>query len=139
MMRLKSSTKTAGFTLIEAMVVLAVMGIIAAIAWPQYQAQLRKQRRAEAVAALTRIDRELATYFSDNTFYTNYTINANISGGLRYYTASVNIPNASSYTISLAPTGDQVNDTECGTLTLTNIGVKGKSGSGSVAACWSGN
>ncbi len=133
--------KTAGFTLIEAMVVTAIIGIIAAIAWPLYNEQVRRQFRGEAVSAATRIEHEMTTWFSDNMTYTGYAISAGISGGLRYYTANVVIPNpGTTYTINLVPAGEQTKDTDCGTLTLTNTGVKGMTGTAAtVATCWSSN
>lgn len=139
-MLLHHRRNTAGFTLIEAMVVIAIISIIAAIAWPMYEELVRRQHRSEAVTASTRIAHELTTYFSDNMTFVNYPINPNISGSLRYYTVTVNPLTASTYQINLVPTGNQVKDTDCGTLTLTHTGVKGMTGTAtSVAACWSSN
>lgn len=129
-----------GFTLIEAMVVVAIIGIIAGIAWPLYETQMQKQRRTEAVSAIMRINNELTNHFSDKLVYDTYTINSTIITGLRYYTATLTTPTASSYTITLTPTGVQVSDTECGSYTLTNTGKKGHSGSAATESiCWGSN
>jgi type IV pilus assembly protein PilE len=129
-----------GLTLIEMMVVVAIIGILAGIAWPLFDAQQMKSRRAEAVSAATRINSEITNFFSDNFVYTGYTINATITGGLKYYTAAVVIPTASTYTITLTPTGVQAADAECQNYTLDNVGRKANTGtSTSVANCWGAN
>lgn len=133
-----------GFTLIEAMVVVAVIGIITAIAWPIYQAQSMKQRRTEAIGALMRISNELSAYHSDHIDdglgYSGYSVSAGISGGLRYYSVNAPVLAASTYTVTLTPIGVQATDTECANFTLTETGKKGNTGTASSAAtCWSSN
>lgn len=129
-----------GFTLIEAMVTVAIIGLIAGIAWPIYDAQQIKHRRADAVSAAMLINQELTSYFSDQLNYTGYTVSPTITAGLRYYTAAVDIPNNGVFTITLTPKGNQTGDTECGNLTLTNTGKKGHSGNATTESiCWGSN
>ncbi len=130
-----------GFTLIELMVTMAVM----AIAWPLYEAQVMKQRRAEAVSALMRISNELSDRYSDNmntTGYTTYTVSAGITNSLRYYAVSP-APTlaASTYSVTLTPIGVQTADTECANFTITNTGLKSVSGTAAAtpAICWGSN
>jgi len=52
---MRRTRRSPGFTLVELCVVLAVAGVLASIAWPSYQAQLQRSRRADAVAALLRL------------------------------------------------------------------------------------
>lgn len=129
-----------GLTLIEMMVVVAIIGILAGIAWPLFNAQQMKSRRTEAITAATRINSELTSYFPDNSFaYTGYAINAAITGSLRYYTAAVALT-ASTYTITLTPTGVQAGDAECSNYILDNVGRKTNSGTAtSAATCWGAN
>ena len=47
--------RSAGFTLVEVCVVLAITSLLATLAWPSFQSQLQRGRRADAVAALTRV------------------------------------------------------------------------------------
>jgi type IV pilus assembly protein PilE len=54
-MRRPGQLRTTGFTLVELMVVLCLAALLAAVAWPSFQAQLQRSRRADAVAALTRL------------------------------------------------------------------------------------
>jgi type IV pilus assembly protein PilE len=58
-----------GFTLVELCVVLAVTGVLASIAWPTYQSQLQRSRRADAVAALTRLQFEQEKHRAQHGLY----------------------------------------------------------------------
>ena len=55
-----------GFTLIEMMIVLAIIGVIAAIAFPSYQESVRKSRRAEARGQLLEVAQYLQRLYSQN-------------------------------------------------------------------------
>jgi len=127
-----------GFTLPELMIVLVVAAIIAAIAFPSYQEQVRKGRRAAATAALIDAASRQEQYFLDNKTYTT-TIAA---GGLNMsavtedgtYTLSVDAPTGAClvdrcYLVRATPQGPQAGD-RCGPLTLNSERVKTPSG------CW---
>jgi type IV pilus assembly protein PilE len=58
-----------GFSLVELCVVLAVVGVLASIAWPSMHSQLQRGRRADAVAALTRVQLAQESYRANNGLY----------------------------------------------------------------------
>jgi type IV pilus assembly protein PilE len=143
---------TRGLTLIELLIALAVAGILAAVAFPSYQGYMRSAYRAEARTALMEAAQWMERHFSMTQSYAvssqGGAINdaaltaANLavtprSGTPRYNLSFAAGPTASTYTLQAVPTGAQASDTVCGTLTLTNLQVRGISGTGQVSDCWS--
>ncbi|MGL4456428.1 MAG: type IV pilin protein, partial [Plesiomonas sp.] len=128
-MKIKAGVRT-GFTLIETMIVVAIIAIIAAIAIPSYQNHIIKSRRTEVLTQL--LQGQLAQerlWLMNKTYSTNL---ANI--GLinsTYYTFTTPISaTANTYTLKATAIGSQTKDTNCTTLTLDDKGNK------TPAACW---
>ncbi len=127
-----------GFTLIELMVAVVVIGILVAVAWPSYQDSVRKSHRADAQALLMDLAQQEQRYFLDARSYADLaTLNPTIPPSVSSYygTPAITIPAGATpptFSISISPTGSQAGDS-CGTLTIDSAGNK-TSSSGS--NCW---
>jgi type IV pilus assembly protein PilE len=130
--------KTAGFTLIELMIVLAVLSIIVAIGYPSYQEHIKKSRRAEGMGQLlTLADRMERAYSDTGTYPTNVSeiYTATTDSGL--YTLSIVSANNVSFTISAAPTSvKNQDDDKCKTFTLTSLGDQSVTDNSLKDQCW---
>lgn len=134
-----------GFTLIELLVAIAIVGIIAAIALPSYQESIKKTRRSDALAALTRGAMLQERFYTNNNAYSN--LMANLGGTTSdegYYTIAVSTAACTSSCFSLSATpvagGGQASDNDCWTITLIHTGLKSsakKDGTAnSSGTCW---
>ncbi len=132
-----------GFTLIELMVAVAIVGILAAIAYPSYVNNVTKSRRSAAESFILTVANKQEQYMLDARQYANdpgalttlgLAIPAEVSP---YYTLAVSAVNAATpptYTITATPIpgGSQAaNDTACPSLTLNQTGAKTP-----VSGCW---
>lgn len=107
-----------GFTLIELMIVVAVVAILAAIAVPAYNEQVRKSRRSDAIAAVGQVQLAMERWRADNPTYANPTAAATYPAlpTSPFYTYALTNQSATAYTITATPAGGQVGD-RCGVLT----------------------
>jgi type IV pilus assembly protein PilE len=129
-----------GFTLVEMMIVVAVIGILAAIAYPSYMTSIRKSNRAEAKTELSDAAQRLQRCFTANgsyiaagcQVYTQLTTPPNIVSRGRGFYRVTGVAAATTYTLTataiLAP---QLADTGCTVMTLNNLGVQTPA-----AGCW---
>ena len=127
-----------GFTLIEMMIVVAIIGILAAIAYPSYDEYVKRGNRTEGQAFLSDVAARQERYFSQNNAYITDVANIAKLG------VTANSPTGK-YSIVLAGGGggytltanNQFSDAKCATLTLNALGVRGSSGSRSDKNdCW---
>ena len=138
----KQLKRQQGFTLIEVMIVVLIVGILAAIAYPNYSEYVKRGNRSEGQAFLNDVSARQERYFSQNNAYiTNDSDvaklalkNGNKSETGKYELALSKVDNDGGYTLTAK---EQFNDTKCGNLTLNARGVRGRTGSGmSAEDCW---
>lgn len=128
-----------GFTLIELMIVVAIIGILAAVGYPAYTNAVKKGNRADAIDSLLSLAGRMEEYYLNNDTYAGTTVNAAGTGTVGsnktsddLYTMSITSATAFAYTLTASPKSA---DAECGNLTLNSLGQKGAS-AGTVDACW---
>lgn len=125
--------KQSGFTLIEVMIVVVIIGILASIAYPSYQEYVRRANRAEGQAFLQDLAARQERYFAQNNSYIVAVSDiAKLGGKTSSETGKYNlsaVTNTNSYTLTATPT---FTDTKCGNLTLNALGTKGAN----ATDCW---
>ncbi|RVU41767.1 type IV pilin protein [Rheinheimera riviphila] len=134
-----------GFSLMELMVAVTIIGIIVAVALPSYNSHMLNTRRTTATSCVV----ELAQ-FMERVYTTSmdYSKNAGVATVLPpsscrndladFYTLSL-VATAQTFTLTATPIGVQAKDTSCGILTLDHAGARTAAGSGTAAKvreCW---
>jgi type IV pilus assembly protein PilE len=127
-------TKLRGFTLIELMIAVAIVGILASIAIPSYNQYIIKGKRGEAEAALVTFANAMEQWRLQTGSYcgaavpgcfngspTIFSTVVPVSGGITTYNLTISAVTATTYTLRATPTGSQASD---GYLELANDGTK---------------
>lgn len=133
-----------GFTLLELLIVVAIIGVLSSFAFPAYQNGVLRGGRAEGHSTLLQVASDQERFFNDNNSYsTNALPLANPAVATRASDNSLyNVTVAACATGTIAncfvatatPTGRQTEDS-CTTLTISNTGLRGATG-GTVQDCW---
>ena len=131
--------KQKGFTLIELMIVVAIVGIITAIAVPGYQQYSLKAKRSDAkIALIQAADSQERFYVINNSYAVN---NTQLFGAAtedspeRMYQLNVTAGDVNGFTISATAQGAQTSDTACLTFDFNQAGTKGPPAA-VTAGCW---
>jgi type IV pilus assembly protein PilE len=142
--------RSKGFTLIEIVVAVLIIGILASIAYPNYLEYVVKSRRVAAESCLMEYGQYMEQYRALNMKYTTDSIDPGTDHILGtalncaadnnmtpFYSFSFASVGTRSYTIQAVPQGVQANDDiDCGVLSINQLGVKSVSGSAGEALCW---
>lgn len=121
-----------GFTLIELMITVAIIGILAGIVYPSYTQYMLQARRADAQSDMLEIQLGMEKWRANNNSYATATL-AGVAPNVAntYYTYSITGAGLSAYIINAAAQGVQsTGDAACTPLTLDQSGGKGPAG------CW---
>ncbi|OZG71478.1 pilus assembly protein PilE [Hahella sp. CCB-MM4] len=136
---MKSVNNSRGFSLIELMIVMAIVGILAAIAYPSYQESTAKSRRADGQSALVGLAAAMERYYTENNFtYVGaadggagnppiadlYPSEAPLDGSVKYYDLEITTETASTFSLTATPKNAMAGD-RCGDLTLNSAGTRG--------------
>ncbi len=123
--------KHAGITLIELMIAVAIVAILAGVAYPSYMQYVLTSHRTEGSSALVRIANLEERYYLDNNAYGSLFqlgLTANSSATYTtengYYLITITTPTTSTYTLTATAQGSQASDSSCATFSLTQDGTK---------------
>jgi len=116
----QASNRERGYTFIEIMIAVTIVGILAALALPSYGNHVRDARRADGHLALLQEAQTMERCRSTRWTYANCNLSSPTSPE-GYYTISV-VSDATSYTLTATGANEQAQDTDCSPLTLDYLG-----------------
>lgn len=149
-MKTMQRDRQTGVTLLEMLIVVAVIAILAAVVYPSYTDYVVRSNRAVGKGALLEVAARQEQFFANNagygsgteqlgypsTYYVDRKGGQGTSATGIYLVSVANVTSAPirDYTLTATRRNYQTRDTECGNLTLNHLGVKNQTGSG--ARCW---
>lgn len=141
LVRHPSALRRQGFTLVEVMIALVVVGLLSALAYPTYQAQVAKGRRTDAKQSLLELSQKMERFSTERGTYVGATLGRAglypqvTSGG--YYDLSIAAQTLDGFTVKATPRGAQVGDA-CASFLYNQLGEQMVSNDASLSAvkCW---
>src|SRR5689334_5672892 len=126
--------KQHGVTLMELMIVIVIVGILAAIAVPSYSSHVRKTRRNMAAACLEENAQFLERWYTTKLTYEGASATMCPAEIQPFYDVEVDVTDARSFTATATPKAAQLED-KCGVMTLNEKGQRDSEGS-AADGCW---
>lgn len=153
---MKKTSKNKGFTLLELMIVVVVIGVLASIAYPSYQDYIYKGRRSDAKAGVLALQLAQEKYRANCALYASgihasartcvagsttagdHDLVGSATSPDGNYNLSISGATATAYTVTATYTGVQTGDTKCKTLSINQDGIKTATDSSDAAStvCW---
>jgi type IV pilus assembly protein PilE len=138
-----SARSERGMSLIELVTVVAIAGLLAAIAIPSYRNYVIRVKRTDAKTELMNVAQRLERcYTRANTYTGCITLPVNAptgATGSRVTYVISGSPDGQAFDLTATPQNGQADDTKCGNFTLNQVGARGASGSMSAEKCWQGS
>ncbi|MEI5639128.1 MULTISPECIES: type IV pilin protein [unclassified Pseudoalteromonas] len=131
-----------GFTLIEVMIVVVIIGILAAVSYPNYTEYVKRGARADAMTILLDAANKQEQYFVDNRSYATDLSDIGVPGTSEngYFTISLQGVTTDTFTlVATAASGPVRGDSDCPALTIDELGIRGVSGvtdQAQIDRCW---
>ena len=129
-----------GFTLLELMIVVAIVGILAGVAYPSYIGYVKRAQRTEARTVLMDASQFMQRFYAANNRYDTAVLPAALTraptnGAQRYTIRIAAGVTRTAFTLEAVPMGTMSTD-KCGRITLNQAGVRGRSGTETLEKCW---
>jgi type IV pilus assembly protein PilE len=156
-------TESSGFTMLELMIVVAIIAVLAAIAIPSYQNYVVKTNRSAAEGCMSEYANYMERFYTTNLRYDETPATAGSASAVAVanpvtttpptlaldcattsqtgnnYTYTVPAVSTTGYTVQATPINAQLTrDTQCSTLKLNQIGTRTSTGTGTLTQCWGG-